>query len=1215
MPAGLWVRRSISFQFMSLTKKLVLVFLLVTLLPIGVIIWVSRQTLVEQAQQQVGTQLKDSVVQVGKSMDEFLFNSLHNVQTMAGNPDLSSKDLNVANRDLAQLTYSFSFFDQVMLVNPQGVIIASSDSASLGRSFFSDYAQTRNEFTTAIRARPGSAYVSVTDPLKPISNSGTEERRSNQLLGIQILVPVEDSEGRTVGVLVANVLTRQLLWLLQDLERQAPGKESPCLVDKEGLVLMSSDPQASLLPAHSDVTGGGLRAALGGVSSGHLIYTDSQGHKLMAGYSELATYGDNKAGGWRLISPVSYETIMRPANESFDRMIAILLATLLAAGVLGVLVARRQVKPLLKLTEGAKTIAAGKYDTRVAATTHDEIGDLANTFNQMAEAMQKRAAERSQAQEALSRANNALEQRVEERTMQLAQALTIMRATFESTTDGILVTDDKLEVVDSNAKYANMWKIPRDGVKTGGPNKVRELASQRFADPRRFMARIEEIGATEQESFDLLEPKDGRILERYSKVLIVEGKRAGRVWSFRDVTERHLAEITSRRLAAIVASTDAAIVGEDLNGLITDWNFGAEHIYGYSAHEMIGTPFLRLIPADRQEEELEILSRIRRGERVDHFESIGLTKGGRQLTCAVTVSPIKDSAVNLVGASKVIRDITERKRAEQELENAKKAAEAANKAKGQFLANMSHEIRTPMNGVIGMTGLLLDSDLNPQQRDFAETALASADALLKIINDILDFSKIEAGKLSFELLDFDLIDTVESTLDLLAEAAQAKGIELVSETTPDLPTRLRGDPGRLRQILTNLISNAIKFTEDGEVVVSISTESETATHVRLNFRVKDSGIGIASEAQGKLFEAFSQADGSTTRKYGGTGLGLAIAKQLIGLMEGEIGVQSEPGEGSTFWFTAELEKQASSSRDLYPSSQDLAGVRVLAVDDNTTNRRILRLQLETWKMQVETAVDGKEALKMMREAAAAKKPYDLVLLDVQMPEMDGWMLARAIQADTALVGMMLIVLTSFGQTLSPAELKAAGIEAYLVKPVKQARLLDCVVGAMNRKNTFRLTVVPTTSISSERSPAPEKMHILLAEDNRVNQKVALARLQKLGYRADAVINGVEALEALKHSPYELILMDCQMPEMDGYEATQAIREAEQSLEHRCLWNAPIYIIAMTANAMEGDREKCLAVGMDDYLSKPVLVPELQVALERWKRAAKLRARQFNISTG
>ena len=323
-------------------------------------------------------------------------------------------------------------------------------------------------------------------------------------------------------------------------------------------------------------------------------------------------------------------------------------------------------------------------------------------------------------------------------------------------------------------------------------------------------------------------------------------------------------------------------------------------------------------------------------------------------------------------------------------------------------------------------------------------------------------------------------------------------------------------------------------------------------------------------------------------------------------MDGEIGLQSELGKGSTFWFTAELEKQASGALGLYPSPQNLAGVRVLAVDDNATNRRILRLQLATWKMEVETAANGEEALKMMREAASAEKPYGLALLDVQMPGMDGWMLARAILADPALVGMLLIVLTSFGQTLSPAELKAAGIEAYLVKPVKQSRLLDCVVSSMGRKNTFKLTVAAKTLISSEPKRVLEKVHILLAEDNSVNQKVALARLQKLGYRADAVVNGAKVLEALSREPYELILMDCQMPVMDGYEATDAIRRAEQNLEGPCPWNAPVYIIAMTAHAMDGDREKCLAVGMDDYLTKPVLVPELQAALERWKRAAEGR---------
>jgi two-component system, sensor histidine kinase and response regulator len=422
---------------------------------------------------------------------------------------------------------------------------------------------------------------------------------------------------------------------------------------------------------------------------------------------------------------------------------------------------------------------------------------------------------------------------------------------------------------------------------------------------------------------------------------------------------------------------------------------------------------------------------------------------------------------------------------------------------------------------------------------------------------------------------------------------------------------LRGDSGRIRQILTNLIGNAVKFTEKGEVVVRVSKESETERHVRVEFRIEDTGIGISQQAQKNLFQAFNQADGSTTRRYGGTGLGLAIAKQLTALMKGEIGVKSEPGRGAVFWFTAELEKQVNKISDPDSNRRDLAGASVLVVDDNATNRRILLLQLQSWKVEVQTASGGGEALNMLRAAAQAGRPYRMALLDVQMPAMDGWMLARIIQTDANIKETRLVILTSVGQAVGAGELDTAGIEAYLVKPVKQARLLGCLMSVIGKSEienvTLKLTEPSPNGIFSGPGLPSEKVHILLAEDNIVNQKVALGQLLKLGYRADPVTSGVEVLEAVKRIPYDFILMDCQMPQMDGYEATLAIRQLEQSAEFRCSWSSPMYIIAMTAHAMQGDREKCLAAGMDDYLSKPVRGPELQAALERGKRAAQGRS--------
>ena len=784
------------------------------------------------------------------------------------------------------------------------------------------------------------------------------------------------------------------------------------------------------------------------------------------------------------------------------------------------------------------------------------------------------------------------------------------RMLFESSKDTVYTTTSKGLMIDINPSGAELFGYPVEKL-------VKMNVSELYADPEErleFKEMIESVGFVKDYPVNLRR-RDGSIIHcLITATMQEEAKNGGNLYQgiIRDITEQRWMEDTLRKLSGAVEQSPSCVMITNTEGVVEYVNPKFTQITGIRADEMLGSEPRIIQPGELSDDELKNLwETINRGEEW-HGQYHNVKKSGERFWEFVSITSIRDRDGNISHFLFVSEDITELVGARHQVEEANTElaqintqlelaidranklaieSQAASVAKGQFLANMSHEIRTPLNGIIGMAELALDTDLDDEQREYLDMVLESATSLLSLINDILDFSKIEAGKLELDPIGFHLRDSIGDTVKGLAFKCHSKGLEIAARIHPDVPDAVIGDPGRIRQILINLIGNSVKFTKEGEIIVSVEVESRSDKEAMLHFAVSDTGIGIEADKLETIFEAFAQADGSTTREHGGTGLGLSICSQLVDMMGGRIWAESEVDRGSTFHFTANFKiDENPETEPVVMEVEALIGMRVLVVEDNATNRQIFCEQLKSWGAKSYEATDGERAVEMIRKAAERGEPFELILIDALLPKMDGFALAAAICGDPGFGKPKMMMITSAGNRGDAARCRDLGISAYLNKPVKESDLLEAIMAVISesgKKKEGRRLV--TRHTLRERR---HELRILIAEDNPVNQKLARRMLEKRGYQVSVAGDGNEAVAALEKDRYDLVLMDLQMPELDGIGATIAIRSREnRSGEH-------IPIIAMTAHAMEGDREKCLRSGMDSYISKPMKAGELYTVIDK-----------------
>jgi PAS domain S-box-containing protein len=890
-----------------------------------------------------------------------------------------------------------------------------------------------------------------------------------------------------------------------------------------------------------------------------------------------------------LIMKISLDEALVLVREFGEQIILISMLVLAIASAAAVGLARTITRPIHTLQAGVTRFRKGQTDMQLQDNFGDEFGQLAAEFNKMAAAITEKEAQ-------LHASNLQLEQRVQERTRVLQQQADLL----ELAHDAIIVHD-----IDGRVLYWNRGAEQMYGYSHGealGQMSLSLLKTQFPLSEDAFNAALLKMGHWEGELIH--SRRNGErftVVSRQAMQRNEQGHPAVILEINSDITDRERAaqELveTEERTRLVLDTAYDAYIAIDAEDVITVWNQQAEAIFGWPRSEALGQRLSEMIIPERYREGH------RRGLR--HFwdthegrlsnkrvEFSALHRAGHEFPVEMTISPVRRGGTFFFSA--FLRDITEQKRARQALQEATAAAETATRAKSEFLANMSHEIRTPMNAVIGLTELLLKTQLSQQQYEYMALIKSSADSLLRLLNDILDFSKMEARKLELDMVEFDLRESIGNTVKAFSAAANDKQLELAYRVDPDVPTTFLGDPGRLNQIIVNLTGNAIKFTRRGEIVVHVTLEPHDAPGAVLHVMVIDSGIGIPKQQQGQIFNTFAQADSSTTRQFGGTGLGLAIVSQLVALMQGRIWVDSEPGKGTTFHFTVRLDLPRRLLATLAPPTA-LRDVAVLVVDDNSTSRAILAETLSHAGMLPALAATGAKALEELHAAVALGKPYPLVLIDSHMPDFDGFQLAQSIRAIPAFECAAVMMLASNDVSADIERCEALGVTCFLNKPVKQSELFDALATATGLAPFGRIN--PADGLPGL-SPRPSRiLDVLVAEDHPINQKLLSVILNERGHNVSIASNGIEVLKILEHQSFDVILMDGQMPEMDGYQATAEIRRRDKASGKHTR------IIAVTAHAMKQDREICLAAGMDDYVSKPIDPADLLERLEAGTDAA------------